>query len=91
MGRLAQRLAGFPEYAQVRKALWLTEPWTVENDLLTHTMKARREKILARYQTLIDQLYALPDGSQAKPSSDFVDSRARRNRRAHQRSDPASV
>jgi len=91
MGHLSQRLAGFPEHAQVRKALWLTEPWTVENDLLTHTMKARREKILARYQTLIDQLYALPDDSQAKPSSDFVDSRARHDHRVHQRSGPASV
>ena len=91
MARLGQRLAGFPKHAQVRKVLWLTEPWTVESDLLTHTMKARREKILARYQTLIDPLYALRDDSRCKPSSDFVDSRARRDRRAHPRSGPASV
>lgn len=58
--RIARRLARFPDYAQVRRVICLSEAWSVDSDLLTHTLKAKREKILARYADLIDDLYATP-------------------------------
>ncbi|MFM7275201.1 MAG: AMP-dependent synthetase, partial [Gammaproteobacteria bacterium] len=32
------------------------EPWTIENDLLTPTLKLRRDRIEARYHERIEQL-----------------------------------
>ncbi|MBI3773128.1 MAG: long-chain fatty acid--CoA ligase [Gammaproteobacteria bacterium] len=57
MPRIMQRLAAFPGYAQIRRIAVLSEPWTVENELLTPTLKARRSQIIGRYQAEIDKLY----------------------------------
>ena len=56
--RLGQRLAHFPGYAQVRRLQASFAPWTVENGLLTPTMKIRRAPLLARYREEIEMLYA---------------------------------
>ena len=48
----------FPAYGIPRSVVVVNEPFTVENGLLTPTMKLRREKILARWKPLIDGLYA---------------------------------
>ena len=55
--RLARQLKDFPGYAQVRRVAVLPEPWTVENNLLTPTLKLRRNRILAQYDDIIDRLY----------------------------------
>jgi long-chain acyl-CoA synthetase len=55
---LAGRLAEFPGYAQVRRAACTLEPWTVDNGLITPTMKLKRDRILARYGDEIAILYA---------------------------------
>ncbi len=55
---LGQRLAHFPGYAQVRRLHASLLPWTVENGLLTPTMKIRRAPLLARYRAEIEALYA---------------------------------
>ena len=34
------------------------EPWTVENGLMTPTMKLRRAKVLEKFNAEIDQMYA---------------------------------
>lgn len=52
-----QSLARFPEYAQVRR-FWLTlEPWTIDNGLLTPTLKLKRLAIEKRFATHILDLY----------------------------------
>jgi long-chain acyl-CoA synthetase len=56
--RLAGRLGEFPGYAQVRHAACTLEPWTVDNGLITPTMKLKRDRILARYANDIATLYA---------------------------------
>lgn len=55
---IAERIKDFPGYAQVRRVLVIDEPWTVENGLLTPTLKPKREKILQTYAQQIDELYS---------------------------------
>ena len=55
--RIAEQIKAFPGYARVRRVLLLTEPWSIENGLLTPTLKVKRNQVIARYQAEIDQLY----------------------------------
>jgi long-chain acyl-CoA synthetase len=55
--RIAPHLRGFPGYANVHRALLLLEPWSVENDLLTPTLKLRRPAVVKRYSGEIKRLY----------------------------------
>jgi long-chain acyl-CoA synthetase len=54
---IAARLQQFPGYAQVHAVHILLEPWTVENGLLTPTLKLKRPKLLERFAKEIDALY----------------------------------
>jgi long-chain acyl-CoA synthetase len=53
-----RRSRSFPGYAQVRRATLTLEPWTVENGLLTPTMKLKRAKVMEKFNTEIDRMYA---------------------------------
>ncbi len=55
--RIAEQIKEFPGYAKIRRVLLLTEPWSIENGLLTPTLKFKRAKVLARYENEIEQLY----------------------------------
>ena len=57
MSRLCDALKSFPGYAQVRNILILEEPWTVENELLTPTLKVKRNVVISVYQSEIEALY----------------------------------
>jgi long-chain acyl-CoA synthetase len=48
----------FPGYAQVRRVSATLEPWTVENGLLTPTMKLKRAKVMEKFNREIDGMYA---------------------------------
>ncbi len=50
-------LHDFPGYAKIRKVILTLEPWTVEDGLLTPTLKAKRPKILERFKKEIKALY----------------------------------
>jgi long-chain acyl-CoA synthetase len=56
--RIAQRLRGFPGYARVHRVLLLREPWTIENGLLTPTLKLRRNEVTRQFSAEIAGLYA---------------------------------
>jgi long-chain acyl-CoA synthetase len=56
--RARDRLKPFPGYAQVRAVHLSLEPWTVDNGLITPTMKARRDRLEARFADEIHRLYA---------------------------------
>ncbi|MGH8608007.1 MAG: AMP-dependent synthetase/ligase, partial [Gammaproteobacteria bacterium] len=47
LDRIAMRLHAFPGYAKVRSVTLSLELWTVENGLLTPTLKVRRNQVLA--------------------------------------------
>ena len=55
--RLGAQLKEFPGYAQVRKLAVSPEPWTVDNGLLTSTLKPRRAEIMKRFAVQQDELY----------------------------------
>lgn len=55
--RLGARLRDFPGYAQVRRVAVAEEPWTVDNGLLTPTLKLRRAQILDKHRDKLEQLY----------------------------------
>jgi long-chain acyl-CoA synthetase len=55
--RIVKRLHAFPGYAKVRHVAVISEPWSVENELLTPTLKLRRKRIIERYSDEIHRLY----------------------------------
>ncbi len=55
--RISAKLKAFPGYAQIRKVTIAAEPWTVENGLITPTMKIKRNNITDKYKMQIDEMY----------------------------------
>jgi len=55
--RISHLLRDFPGYAKVRRVAATLEPWSVDNGLLTPTMKLRRREVQARYATQIEALF----------------------------------
>jgi len=56
--RVNAQMKHLPRYARIRRVISLREPWSVENGLLTPTLKIRRAAILERYQAKIEAVYA---------------------------------
>ena len=57
LARLNERLSNFPGYAQIRRVHLSLEPWSIENDLLTSTLKVKRKKVMKLFSEQIEQLY----------------------------------
>lgn len=57
LNRVAAQMKAFSGYAKVRKIALLHEAWTVENGLLTPTLKVKRHLILQQHQAQYEQLY----------------------------------
>ncbi len=55
---VGEQLTGFPGYAQVRRVALTLEPWTVDNGLLTPTMKLRRAEVMERMGAALEHMYA---------------------------------
>jgi long-chain acyl-CoA synthetase len=55
--RIDKLIFEFPGYAKIRRLFLSLEPWTIDNDLITPTMKLKRHKILTRFAKQIDQMY----------------------------------
>jgi long-chain acyl-CoA synthetase len=56
--RVAAQLKRFPGYLQVRRMVLTCEPWTIENGLMTPTLKLKREGVAMLFNAEIDRLYA---------------------------------
>jgi long-chain acyl-CoA synthetase len=56
--KLAEALRAFPGWAQVHAVHLTLEPWTIENGLLTPTMKLKRAQLQDRFAAQIEKLYA---------------------------------
>ena len=56
--RIREQCKALPGYAAVRRATVTLEPWTVENGLLTPTLKLKRAKVMEKFNAEIDRMYA---------------------------------
>jgi long-chain acyl-CoA synthetase len=56
--RIGAQMKTFPGYAQVRNVAASLEPWTVENGILTPTMKIKRAKVMEKFGQEIEAIYA---------------------------------
>ena len=56
--RMAAKLASFPGYAKLYAIKATLAPWTIENGLITPTMKIKRQRIEDHYQDAITAFYA---------------------------------
>ena len=57
ISQLRKVLHQFPGYAKIRRVTLTLEPWTVDNGLLTPTLKVKRNKVMEQFQSAIDALY----------------------------------
>ena len=55
--RITLQIREFPGYAKIRRVALALEPWTVENGMLTPTLKLKRTKVLNHYQAAVSKLY----------------------------------
>jgi long-chain acyl-CoA synthetase len=59
---LSEKLAGylreFPGYAQIRAITCTLEPWTIDNGLITPTLKLKRNRIMEHFAADIDRMYS---------------------------------
>ena len=57
LARIAAQMKEFPGYAQVRRIAATLDAWTVDNGLLTPTLKLRRSRVMEKFQAELDQMY----------------------------------
>jgi long-chain acyl-CoA synthetase len=55
--KTARQLSEFPGYAVIRRVTCILEPWTIENELITPTLKLKRNRIMERYAADIEKMY----------------------------------
>src|SRR4051812_29315401 len=58
LARISAQMKDFPGYAQVRRIHAGLELWSVENGLLTPTLKLRRTRVVDKFQSELDQMYS---------------------------------
>ena len=57
LDRITKRIKTFPGYAQVRKVMIAPEKWTIDNGLMTPTLKLKRTVIFQKYAPAINDMY----------------------------------
>jgi long-chain acyl-CoA synthetase len=57
LSRLRGLTHAFPHYAQPRAVRLTLEPWTVENSLMTPTLKLKRKNLAAHFAAQIEDMY----------------------------------
>jgi len=57
LARIAKQVHAFPGYAQVRRVALIAGKWTVDNGLLTPTLKPKRAKILESHRDRLAEIY----------------------------------
>ncbi|WP_456444899.1 AMP-dependent synthetase/ligase [Thiolapillus sp.] len=56
--RIKASLKDFPGYAKIRQLRLLLDPWTIEEGLITPTLKVKRPKVLEKYASEVDSMYS---------------------------------
>jgi len=55
--RISRQTREFPGYAGIRKVAVAREKWTIDNGLITPTQKLKRDAIVQKYGTAIEEMY----------------------------------
>jgi long-chain acyl-CoA synthetase len=58
LARMASRACNFPRYAVPRAVVLSLDPWTIENTMLTPTLKLKRLNLQARFEQELAAMYA---------------------------------
>ncbi len=58
LDKITEQTSAFPGYARIRRVALMPDHWTVENEMLTPTLKLKRNKILDHYSEDIAHLYS---------------------------------
>jgi long-chain acyl-CoA synthetase len=53
-----ERLKDFPRWVRIRHCIATRDPWSIENGLLTPTLKLKRPLVLAKFKDALDAVYA---------------------------------
>ena len=55
--RVQVALEGFPGYVKIRRVFLTLEPWTIDDGLITPTLKVKRPRVIEHYAAEIEALY----------------------------------
>ncbi len=55
--RVAKQISAFPGYARIHNVYCQLEPWTIEDGLITPTLKLKRNEVCERYAQQIETMY----------------------------------
>lgn len=55
--RVARQLTSFPGYARIHAAYCQLDPWSIDDGLLTPTLKLKRDKVYERFSAEIEAMY----------------------------------
>jgi long-chain acyl-CoA synthetase len=56
--RVQKQIKSFPGYAKIHRVAVLPEAWTIENGMLTPTMKLKRAKVMEAHKQAFEDMYA---------------------------------
>ncbi len=51
-------MAEFPGHAQIHRVCCTLDPWTIDNGMITPTLKLKRRVIMGHFTEAIEQMYA---------------------------------
>jgi len=57
LNTLIQKRAGFRDFERINRIKLIKEPFTIENGLLTRTMKVKKAEIQKKYELLIEEMF----------------------------------
>lgn len=57
LAKVGEHIKHFPGFAKIRKITLIKDEWTVDNGLLTPTLKVKRAKVMERYQNEVAEMY----------------------------------
>jgi long-chain acyl-CoA synthetase len=55
--RVANQISAFPGYARIHKVRCQIDPWSIEDGLITPTLKLKRNRVYERFETDINAMY----------------------------------
>ena len=57
LARIAEQVSMFPGYARILRVHLSFEPWSVENGLMTPTLKLKRNQVMKKLAEPVARLY----------------------------------